>query len=132
MFPFASAAMLCGVLNWLGLFPGSPQDFTQSPFLSNFATRELMYPSLMKMLPWGSQVTSVGWRNWPSVAGSGGLGCFHASAPSSEASFLRPNTIVTRPSGLNFTIMSEPLSIAQMLSSLSTRTACAYDQAYRF
>src|SRR5213596_2216914 len=62
MFPLASAAMLCGVSNWLGPLPGSPKDFTQSPFLSNFATRELMYPSLMKMLPWVSHVTSVDWR----------------------------------------------------------------------
>ena len=30
----------------------------------------------MKMLPCVSQVTSVGWRNWPLTAGSGGLGCF--------------------------------------------------------
>src|SRR5213596_3772122 len=132
MFPLASAAMLCGVSNWLGPLPGSPKDFTQSPFLSNFATRELIYPSLMKMLPWVSHVTSVGWRNCPSTGGRGGLTRFHGSAPSSEASFLRPNTIVTRPSGLNLITISEPLSTAQRLSSLSTRTVCANDQAYRF
>src|SRR5580658_3187026 len=86
----------------------------------------------MKMLPCVSQVTSVGWRNWPLMAGSGGLGCFQASAPSSDASFLRPNTITTRPSGLNLIIMSDPLSTAQMLSSLSTLTAWANDQAYKF
>src|SRR5260370_39879342 len=129
MLPLASAAMLCGVSNWLGPLPGSPHDLTQSPFLSNFATRELMYPSLIKMLPCVSQVTSVGCLNWPSTGGRGGLTRFHASAPSSDASFLRPNTIVTRPSGLNLTIMSEPLSTAQRLSSLSTRTVCANDHA---
>src|SRR6202011_3266378 len=106
--------------------------FTQSPFLSYLATRELTYPSLMNALPCVFQVTSVGCRNWPSTAGRGGLTRFQASAPSSDASFLRPNTITTRPSGLNLTIISEPLSTAQRLSSLSTRIACAYDQAYRF
>src|SRR5580765_4438206 len=119
MLPFASAAMLCGVLNCPGLLPGSPNDFTQSPFLSNFATRELMYPSLMKMLPCGSHVTSVGCRNCPLIGGNGGFGCFQGSAASSDASFFRPNTIATRPSGVNLMIMSEPLSMAQMLSSLS-------------
>src|SRR5581483_4247551 len=129
MFPLASAAMLCGVLNSPGLVrPGSPHDFTQSPFLSYLATRELMYPSLMKMLPCVSQVTSVGCRNCPSTGGRGGVTRVHGPA-SSEASFLRPKTIVTRPSGLNLMIMSDPLSTAQMLSSLSTRTACAYDHA---
>src|SRR2546426_5382355 len=132
MFPLASAAMLCGVSNSPVFLPGVPHDFTQSPFLSNFATRELMYPSLMKMLPCVSQVTSVGCLNWPSTAGRGGLTRVQASAPSSDASFLRPNTITTRPSGLNLIIMSEPLSTAQRLSSLSTRTVCANDQAYRF
>src|SRR5260370_13699181 len=86
----------------------------------------------MKMLPWVSHVTSVGCRNWPFTAGRGGFTRFHGSAPSSDASFLRPNTITTRPSGLNLMIMSDPLSTAQMLSSLSTRTQCAYDQAYKF
>src|SRR5438093_4862508 len=122
--------MLCGVLNSPGLVrPGSPNDFTHSPFLSNLATRELMYPSLMKMFPCGSQVTSVGWRNCPSTGGRGGVTRFHASAPSSDASFFLPNTIVTWPSGLNLTIMSDPLSTHQMLSSLSTRTTCANDHA---
>src|SRR5439155_1228522 len=132
MFPLASAAMLCGVSNWLGPLPGSPKDLTQSPFLSNFATRELMYPSLIKMLPWVSHVTSVGWRNCPSTGGRGGFTRFQGSAPSSDASFLRPKTIVTRPSGLNLITMSEPLSTAHRLSSLSTRTVCANDHAYRF
>jgi len=45
---------------------------------------------------------------------------------------LRPNSITTLPSGLNLMIMSDPLSTAQMLSSLSIRTACAYDHAYKF
>src|SRR5215475_10765715 len=136
MFPLASAAILCGVLNIPGpgfCVPcgvGSPQDFTHSPFLSNFATLELMYPSLMKILPAGSHVTSVGCRNWPSIGERGGLTRVHGPF-SSDASFLRPNTITTRPSGLNLTTISEPLSTAQMLSSLSTRTVCAYDHAYR-
>src|SRR5215813_2177705 len=122
--------MLCGVLNSPCLVPRSPHCFTHRPFLSYFATRELMYPSLMKMLPCVSHVTSVGWRNCPSTAGRGGFTRVHGAA-SSDASFLRPNTMVTRPSGLKRMIMSEPLSIAQMLSSLSQRTACAYDHAYR-
>ena len=46
-----------------------------------------------------------------------------------DASPLRPNTQTTRPCGLSFRIMSEPLSTTQMLSSLSMRTAWAYDQA---
>ena len=81
------------------------------------------------MLPCGSHVTSVGWRNCPSIAGRGGFTRVHGSA-SSDASFLRPNTIVTRSCGLKRTIMSDPLSTAQRLSSLSKRTVCAYDQAY--
>src|ERR1017187_415324 len=86
----------------------------------------------MKVLPAGSQVTSVTWRKRPSSAGSGGFGCFTGPVSSSEASCLRPNTITTWPLGLNLTTMSEPLSTAQMLSSRSTRTVCAKDQAYRF
>src|SRR6185295_13991452 len=82
------------------------------------------------MLPSVSQATSVGWRNWPLTGGRGGVTRVHGSA-SSDASFFRPNTIVTCPSGLKRTIMSEPLSTAQRLSSLSKRTVCAYDQAYR-
>src|ERR1043165_5782487 len=82
------------------------------------------------MLPSASHATSVGWRYWPLIGGRGGLTRSHGSA-FSDASFLRPNTIVTWPSGLNRTIMSEPLSTAQRLSSLSKRTACAYDHAYR-
>jgi len=65
------------------------------------------------------------------VALTGGRGGFtrsHGSALS-DASFFLPNTIVTRPSGLKRTIMSEPLSMAQRLSSLSKRMSCAYDQA---
>ena len=42
MFPFASAAMLCGVLNSPGFLPRSPHDFSQRPSLSTLATRELM------------------------------------------------------------------------------------------
>jgi len=38
--PCASVAMLCGVFSWPGPLPGSPKLFTQSPFLSYFATRE--------------------------------------------------------------------------------------------
>ena len=34
-----------------------------------------------------------------------------------------------RPAGVNLITMSEPLSTAQMLSSRSTRTVCAKDQA---
>ena len=83
----------------------------------------------MKMLPAGSQVTSVTWRKRPSSAGSGGFGCLSGAVSSSDASCLRPNTIITWPSGLNLMTMSEPLSVPQMLSSRSTRTVCANDQA---
>ncbi len=81
------------------------------------------------MLPCASHATSVGWRNCPLMGGRGGFTRVHGSA-SSDASFFRPNTIVTCPSGLMRTIMSEPLSMAQRLSSLSKRMACAYDHAY--
>src|SRR5450631_4446281 len=83
------------------------------------------------MLPSESQATSVGCRNSPSSTGSGGLTCSQGLVSDSADSFLRPNTQITRPAGLNLTIMSEPLSIAQILSSLSMRTECAKDQAYR-
>ena len=43
----------------------------------------------------------------------------------STASGRRPSTITTRPSGLNLMTMFVPSSTAQMLSSRSTRTACA-------
>src|SRR2546427_154749 len=65
----------------------------------------------------------------PAGAG-GGVTRYLASAPSSDDSFFLPNTITTWPSGLNLTIMSDPLSTHQMLSSLSTRTTCANDHAY--
>src|SRR6266852_1768348 len=120
--------MLCGVLNCPGLSPGSPNDFSHWPFLSTLATRELMYPSLMYVFPAASQVTSVTCRNSPSTGGSGGCTCFNGPLPSSEASCFRPNTISTRPAGSNLITMSDPLSATQMLSSLSTLTACAYDQ----
>src|ERR1700676_739512 len=123
--------MLCGTLNWPGWSPGSPQDFNQFPSLSTFATRELIYPSLMNEFPAASQATSVTCRNIPSTAASGGLTCFSAPVPSSEASCFRPNTITTRPSGLNLITMSDPLSVTQMLSCGSTFTECANDHAYK-
>jgi len=50
--------------------PSWPAHYlTQFPFLSNLAIRELMYPSLIKMLTCWSQVTSADWRNSPSIAG---------------------------------------------------------------
>src|SRR5712692_6792971 len=61
----------------------------------------------MKMLPAGSQATSVGWRKRPSSC-TGGDPPRLCGTASSEASCLRPNTIKTRPSGLNLTIMSDP------------------------
>ena len=46
--------MLCGVLNIPGFssacgppLPRDPHDFTHAPCLSNLATREFVYPSLM-------------------------------------------------------------------------------------
>src|SRR6185436_13558710 len=83
------------------------------------------------MLPSESQATSVGWRNISSIAGSGGSGCSHGPVSSSADSLRRPNVQTTRPAWLNLMIMSEPLSTAQMLSSLSMRTVCANDQPYR-
>src|SRR6266702_5355563 len=74
----------------------------------------------MKVLPSLSQATSVTWRNRPSSAGSGGLGCFSGAVSSSEASCLRPNTIRTRPSESNLITMSEPLSVTQMRSEEHT------------
>jgi hypothetical protein len=65
----------------------------------------------------------------PSSAGKRGIGCFNGPVLSSDASCFRPKTMVTRPSGLNLMIMSDPLSMAQILSSLSMRTACANDHA---
>src|SRR5262245_66349884 len=82
------------------------------------------------MLPWESQATSVGWRNRPSIGGSGGFTCSQGLVSSSADSLRRPKTHKTRPAGLNLTIMSEPLSMAQMLSSLSIRTLCASAHAY--
>src|SRR5580700_8394407 len=123
--------MLCGTLNCPGPSPGSPHDFTQFPPLSTFATRELIYPSLINAFPVASQATSVTCRNIPSTGGSGGLTCFSGPVPSSEASCFRPKTIATRPSGLNLITMSDPLSVTQILSCGSTFTACANDQAYK-
>src|SRR5579875_3400725 len=40
--PRAYTAMLCGVLNCPGPSPGVPHDFTQFPYLSYFAMRELI------------------------------------------------------------------------------------------
>src|SRR5258708_5908116 len=121
--------MLWGVLSCPGPLPGSPNDLIHLPSLSYLATRELIYPSLMKVSPAAFQAISVTCRNNPSTGGSGGLGCLRGSVLSSEASCLRPNTMMTWPSGLNLMTISEPLSAAQMLSSLSTRTVCANDQA---
>ena len=45
---------------------------------------------------------------------------------SSADSDRRPKTIMTRPAWLNLMIMSEPLSMAQMLSSLSMRTRVGF------
>jgi hypothetical protein len=42
MFPFASLAIECRMLNWLVSVPRSPHVFTQRPFLSTFTTRELL------------------------------------------------------------------------------------------
>src|SRR5215468_11803014 len=47
----------------------------------------------MKMFPSVSQATSVGWRNWPSIAGRGGVTRVQGAA-SSDASFLRPKNHV--------------------------------------
>ena len=40
--PLLSAAIECGVLNCPGPSPGVPKDINHLPFLSTFATRELM------------------------------------------------------------------------------------------
>src|ERR1700690_467086 len=67
----------------------------------------------------------------PSTGGSGGRGCSSGCAVSSQGSALRPNTLLTPPSGGKRPTTSEPLSATQMLSLRSMRTACANDQAYR-
>jgi hypothetical protein len=83
----------------------------------------------MKVLPAASKAVSVTWRKRPGSAGSGGFGCFKGAVSSSEASSLRPNTMSTRPSGVNLITMSEPLSVTQMLSCGSHLTMWANDQA---
>ena len=42
---------------------------------------------------------------------------------------LAPEDHATRPAGSNLMTMSEPLSVTQMLSCWSMRTACAKDHA---
>src|SRR2546421_9498221 len=81
------------------------------------------------MLPSESQATSVGWRKRPFTGGNGGFGCSQGLLSSSADSLRRPNTIMTRPAWLNLTTMSDPLSIAQMLSFLSIRTVWASDRS---
>ena len=118
------------MLSWPGPLPGSPNDLIHLPFLSYLATRELMSPSLMNVSPAASQAMSVTCRNSPSTGGSGRFGMLQRlGALHPRPSCLRPNTMVTWPSGLNLITMSEPLSATQMLSSLSIRTVCANDQA---
>ena len=80
------------------------------------------------MFPCESHATSVGWRNKPSMGGKGGVTCSQGLASSSADSLRRPYTSAMRPAGVNLITMSEPLSTAQMLSSLSMRTVCANDQ----
>ena len=52
--------MPCTVLNWPSPLPYVPYSFSQVPSAASFTTRELLYPSAMKMLPSGPQATSVG------------------------------------------------------------------------
>ncbi len=97
------------------------------PSLSNLAMRALPAPSATKMLPAASQAafqaTSVG-RLKRSV------GC---PAPSHAGtrrgilsdSALRPNSIATRPSGLNLMTMLLISSTAQILSAGSRHTWAA-------
>ena len=79
------------------------------------------------MLPCASQVTSVGRPN--RYFSGGAAGCVLSNAPAT-GSGRRPSTITTRPSGLNLMTMFVPSSTTQMLSSRSTRTACANSRPY--
>src|SRR2546429_5872098 len=116
--------MECGVLNWPGAVPLEPQDFMNFPFLSNFATLELPYPSETKILPAASQATSVGRLKLspatpapvaapPPPASRAGTG--------TDSGFL-PIVIKILPSGLNLTTMFDPSSTTQMLSCRSILT----------
>ena len=74
------------------------------------------------MLPCASQVTSVGRPKRYFSAGAAGSVLSNTPAIGSGR---RPSTIATRPSGVNLMTMFVPSSTTQMLSSLSTRMACA-------
>ena len=91
------------VVNSPGAVPFLPQDFTNLPSLSNFATRALPRPSATNMFPAASQATSVGRSNRsvgcpePSpVAGRAGTGTDSA---------LRPSSMATRPCRSNLMTM---------------------------
>src|SRR5262249_49776289 len=116
--------MECGVLNWPGAVPLEPQDFTNFPFLSNFATLELPYPSDTKILPALSQATSVGrLKLSPATPAPAAAPPRPASraATGTDSGFL-PIVINIRPSELNLTPMFDPSSTPKMLSCGSTRT----------
>src|SRR5712671_3474307 len=76
--------MECTVWNCPVWVPLEPQDLMYFPSLSNFATRELSYPSATKISPAASQATSVGLRKLspgaPAPTG-GATGLAPAAAP---------------------------------------------------
>src|SRR5207249_8287401 len=123
--PFPSTWSPCGKLNWPGSRPARslPACATNLPFLSNFTTRLLQYPSDTKMLPCGSQATSVGRQKMYFCAG--GLGPAVVATAPSTAGGLRPSTIRNLPSGLHFVAVFVPSATVQILSCASTRTAAA-------
>ena len=83
----------------------------------------------MKISPAGSQVTSVGWPKRPWFGRQRRLDVRPGLGLGVGSFLLASDHHGHAPSGLNLMIMSEPLSIAQILSSLSTRTAWANDHA---
>src|SRR5882762_9278281 len=81
--PLASVAIECTVWNWLGSVPLDPQDLIYFQSLSNFATRELLYPSATKIFPVASQATSVG-RSKLSPGAPAPVGASRAGPPPSR------------------------------------------------
>src|SRR5439155_19893418 len=133
MLPFASDVIPCGVLNWFGPAPRVPSAFTHLPSLLILATRELLYPSLTKMLSCVSQVTSVRRVNVPGLPGGYRSDSFSPRSKNrsrySIASVVHPSSIDTMPCGMNLTIMFAPSSVIHTLSYLSTRNVWENDEA---
>src|SRR5205823_1948361 len=115
----------CGKLNCPGSLPAFslPACARNLPFLSNFTTRLLQYPSETKMFPCGSQPTSAGRHKMYFCAG--GFGPFVVATAPSTGGGRRPSTMRNLPSGLNFVTVFVPSSTVQILSCEFTLTECA-------